>query len=116
MGLQTISYSSLPPGSVLGRGREPSKQHGRGKRRPQIHTAVICDKLHPVPRSTSLQQRRRLNSRTLSQFNPYLTNTQQAAGKKKAKFNPSPMTRFLRLPTNFLKLRLKDFFRQCLYI
>lgn len=102
--------------SMHGRGREPSKQHGRGKRRPLIHTAVFCDKLHPVPCSTSLQQGRRLNSKTLSQFNLYLTNTQQAAGEKNQKFNPSQMTQFQRFLTNFLKLYPADFFRQCRYV
>lgn len=88
-GLKSIPCPSLSH-SVHGRGREPSKQHGRGKRRPLSHTAVICDKLHPVPCSTSLQQGRRLNSKTLSQFNPYLTNTQQAAGGgKKSKVQPN---------------------------
>lgn len=83
MGLKSVSCSSLPPSNVHGRGTEPSKQHGRGKWRPLIHTAVICDKLHPVPCSTSLQQGRRLNSKTFSQFSPYLISTQQAAGSKK---------------------------------
>lgn len=71
-------------------GAEQTAWEREAETRLLIHTAVICDKLHPVPCSTSLRQGRRLNSKTLSRFNPYLTNTQQAAGGEKKQNSTHP--------------------------